>query len=133
MGSSTSLAGSCIRMCAGLFTWRRPRAWAKTFQVYRRSRGRASMSIKKPNLLLMVSGLLGALLASAAAGAQSVTGTISGTATDSSGGVIAGAAVTLLNERTGDARKLSTNEEGRLIFSAVQPGPYTVRIGAQGF
>ncbi len=91
------------------------------------------MSIARPNSLILVCGWLCALLASAVAAAQTVTGTVSGTATDSSGAVVAGATITLVNERTGDVRKLTATEEGRFIFSAVQPGPYTIRVEAQGF
>ncbi len=91
------------------------------------------MSITRPNSLTLACGLLCALLASALAAAQTVTGTVSGTAIDSSGAVMAGATVTLINERTGDVRKLTTNEDGRFIFSAVQPGPYAIKVAAQGF
>ena len=79
-------------------------------------------------LLLMFS-----LLANVSSTAQTITGTVSGTVTDSSGAVIPGAAVTLLNLQTGDARKLQTNAEGRFVFSAVQPETYTVRVEAPGF
>ncbi len=91
------------------------------------------MSIPKPNSFILVCGLLCALLASGVAAAQTVTGTISGTVTDSSGAVIVGATVTLINERTGDVRKLATNEDGRFIFSAVQSEACTIKVEAQGF
>ena len=65
--------------------------------------------------------------------AQSVTGTISGTVTDSNGGAIPNAMVTLINEQNATKRNVTTNEDGRFSFSAVQPGVYTVRIEQQGF
>ena len=45
--------------------------------------------------------------------AQTQTGTISGTATDSSGAALVGAAVTVTNEGTGAAQNLLTDAEGR--------------------
>src|SRR5262245_30941817 len=65
--------------------------------------------------------------------AQSVTGTISGTVVDSSGKVIAGAKVTLIEERTGSVRVAASNEEGDFIFPTLQPGVYTIKIEHSGF
>jgi hypothetical protein len=77
--------------------------------------------------------LLFSLAMSTIAAAQTITGTMSGTVMDSSGAVLPGAAVTLVNLHTGDVRKLNTNTEGRFVFSAVQPDAYTVRVEAPGF
>ncbi len=65
--------------------------------------------------------------------AQTVTGTISGTVTDTSGGIIPGASVSLTGEKRNDMRTVTTNSEGRFSFAAVQPGAYTLRIERQGF
>ena len=65
--------------------------------------------------------------------AQTVTGTISGTVTDSSGAIIAGATARLTNEQTRNFRTITSNEDGRLSFAAIQPGSYTVKIEHQGF
>jgi hypothetical protein len=65
--------------------------------------------------------------------AQRVTGTISGTVTDPTGAVLAGATVTLINQRTGDARTLTAKDDGRFVFSAVQPDTYTIKIEQAGF
>ncbi|CDM65033.1 TonB-dependent receptor [Pyrinomonas methylaliphatogenes] len=73
------------------------------------------------------------VIAGSQARAQIVTGTISGTVTDPSGGVIPGATVTLTNQRTRDVRTLSTNEAGRFSFAAVQPGTYSLKIERSGF
>jgi len=64
---------------------------------------------------------------------QSITGTISGVVTDSNGGVVPNATVTLINEQTATSRNLVTNEEGRFVFNSVQPGTYTIKIEKQGF
>jgi len=87
----------------------------------------------KQSLLTILVLLCALVLASTLTAAQTVTGTISGTIVDSSGAVIAGAVVTLLNERTGDTRKTAANDEGRFVFSAVQPEIYTVKVTVQGF
>src|SRR5262245_5346353 len=65
--------------------------------------------------------------------AQSLSGTISGSVVDPSGDSIAGAPVTLLNERTGQTRTATTNEVGAFTFFSVPPGSYTVTIERQGF
>ncbi len=79
--------------------------------------------------------LLFALLcfSSLATPAQTVTGTITGTIVDPSTQVIAGAKVTLTNDRTGDARNTTTNESGNFLFPAVSPGTYSVKIEQTGF
>jgi hypothetical protein len=61
------------------------------------------------------------------------TGTISGTVVDGSDQVLPGATVTLVDERTGAARTAITSGRGDFLFSAVQPGTYTVGIELAGF
>src|SRR5215204_5750134 len=81
----------------------------------------------------LVCGLFAALLLCQTTAAQSITGNINGTVTDASGGVLVGATVTLVNEKTGEKRNLNSNEDGRFNFAAVQPGVYTVKVEQQGF
>jgi hypothetical protein len=76
--------------------------------------------------------LLVGMLAAAAV-AQSVTGSISGTVTDSAGGVIVGASVTLRSDQTGSTRTATTSEDGRFSFAALQPGVYTIKVEQSGF
>jgi trimeric autotransporter adhesin len=64
--------------------------------------------------------------------AQTFTGGIRGAVRDS-GGVVPGAEVTLLNEGTKISRTVTTNESGEYVFSAVQPGTYTLRSTLQGY
>ncbi|MBV9924224.1 MAG: TonB-dependent receptor [Acidobacteria bacterium] len=78
-------------------------------------------------------GLCLALLLCRVAAAQSITGSITGAVTDASGGVLVGATVTLVNEKTGERRNVNTDGDGRFQFAAVQPGVYTVRVEQQGF
>lgn len=77
--------------------------------------------------------ILVALLASTAASAQTITGSISGVITDPNGGVIPGATVSLLSEKIGQKRSVTTNGEGRFNFAALQPGTYSLRVEQQGF
>ncbi|HEV1995003.1 MAG TPA: TonB-dependent receptor [Candidatus Acidoferrum sp.] len=65
--------------------------------------------------------------------AQVVGGTISGTITDSSGGAIPNAKVTIKNIATGIARSVTTNSDGYYTASNLLPGSYEVTISAQGF
>ena len=65
--------------------------------------------------------------------AQTRTGSLSGTVTDSSGGVLPGATVTLVNELSADARNSVSNESGNFVFAAVPPGTYTVKVELSGF
>jgi len=75
------------------------------------------------------------LLAGAArdARAQSLTGTITGTVTDTQDAVIPGADVALVNQATNDARRTVTNESGNFVFAAVPLGTYTLTVEIQGF
>src|SRR5262249_9951048 len=52
---------------------------------------------------------------------------------DSSGAMMAGTTVRLVNEQTGSLRTVATNDEGRFSFATVQPGSYTLRIEHPGF
>ena len=75
--------------------------------------------------------LVGMLAVSAAA--QSVTGSISGTVTDATGGVVVGASVTLRSDQTGTERTATTGEDGRFSFAALQPGSYSIMVQQPGF
>lgn len=65
--------------------------------------------------------------------AQTITGSISGTVTDSTNRVIVGASVTLISDQTGNTRNFPTGEDGRFGFAAVQPGGYTIKVEQSGF
>src|SRR5438270_7061523 len=61
------------------------------------------------------------------------TGRILGTVTDQTGGVIAGAMVTVTNPQTGVARNLVADDAGEYNAPNLTPGTYTVRVTAAGF
>jgi hypothetical protein len=66
--------------------------------------------------------------------AQSGTSSaISGTVMDATGAALAHAVVTATNVDTKATRAAETNAEGRFLFSQVNPGSYTVTVGASGF
>jgi Carboxypeptidase regulatory-like domain len=66
--------------------------------------------------------------------AQDVTGSISGTITDSSGASVKGASVTLTNtDRGQDIRKLSTNSAGFYTATSLPLGTYSVKVTSSGF
>jgi hypothetical protein len=73
------------------------------------------------------------LMLPALAPAQQVTGTITGSVIDSSGSTVSGAAVTLVSEQTGAVRTATTDNSGSFVFSAVNPGMYTVSAEMAGF
>jgi hypothetical protein len=62
------------------------------------------------------------------------TGTVTGTVTDTTGGLIPGAAVTLTNASTGIAAHAQSNGDGAFSFAAVLPGlSYKITVSAPGF
>jgi len=65
--------------------------------------------------------------------AQVPTGTILGVVKDSSGAVIAGASVTVLNTDTGLARSVMTAEDGSYRFPALPSGNYEIKVVQTGF
>jgi hypothetical protein len=67
------------------------------------------------------------------ANAQSVTGQISGTVTDSHKAAIVGANVELTNDLTKQVRTIVTQSSGDFIFADLVPGDYSLRIVHPGF
>lgn len=95
------------------------------------------MGLGKARISLPVNALV-ALLATAliflpASFAQVVTATLTGTVTDSSGGVVPGAVVTATETSTGVSRASTTSAEGVYSIPFLNPGVYRVDIEKQGF
>lgn len=61
------------------------------------------------------------------------TGTITGEAKDSTGAVVPGATVTVVNKATNATRTTTTNAVGLFDFPALQPGSYRVKGELEGF
>jgi hypothetical protein len=77
---------------------------------------------------------LAALLGVASAIAQvGGTGTIQGTVTDPSGGVVAGASVTATNVATGVETARKTSDAGVFVLPLLTAGEYSVTVKATGF
>jgi hypothetical protein len=64
---------------------------------------------------------------------QAVNATLLGTVTDSSGGVVPNARVTITEVNTGISRSSQTNESGNYTFPDLAPGQYAVGVELQGF
>lgn len=65
--------------------------------------------------------------------AQSTTGSIYGTVTDSTGAVVPGAQITANNVATGEAFTATSNSTGDFSFPTMKPGEYTVSAQHEGF
>ncbi len=66
-------------------------------------------------------------------GAQSVSGTILGTVTDSTGAIVAGAKVTIVNEGTGLTRIVTADSNGEYTAPGLPTGHYTITSEMTGF
>ncbi|MCU0255318.1 MAG: TonB-dependent receptor [Vicinamibacterales bacterium] len=77
--------------------------------------------------------LLATLLLAPHAAAQTVTGTIQGTARDASGGVLPGVTITVRNLDTGATRIVVTNDVGFYQAPFLPLGPHSVTAELEGF
>jgi hypothetical protein len=80
--------------------------------------------------LLLVALLLGGTGLSKA---QTYTGVVDGIVTDSTGGAVAGAEVTLTNTATGETHTMQSAEDGRYTFSQLNPSTYSIKVSKPGF
>ena len=60
-------------------------------------------------------------------------GTLSGTVTDPTGAVVAGAVVSIINPVSGYNRNSTTDKSGRYVFTNVPLNPYHVSVSGSGF
>lgn len=81
----------------------------------------------------MTAGMICLLLFVSVAYSQNVSGVLSGTVKDAAGAVIPNAQVTLTNQATSVAEKISTNESGVFVFPSVLPGTYSLAVSTSGF
>lgn len=88
--------------------------------------------MRSKHLLRFVFSFFAALFVISAAHAQ-FQAAVQGTVTDSSGGAIVGAKVTLTDQATGVSRDANTGPNGFYSFPEVAPGAYTVTVAANGF
>ncbi len=98
------------------------------------------MTQTERKLGVRASRLLHILFALAALAGLSVEATaqvdqahVTGVVHDQNNAVVVGATVTVKNERTGDVRTATANEEGRFAVVNLRPSSYTITITAQNF
>lgn len=84
-------------------------------------------------MLLSHIRLLVICLLTVSAWGQFESATLSGTITDATGGAVAGASVTILNEATNIEVSATTDGQGRYIFTGIRPGAYRLTASAPGF
>src|SRR5436853_511805 len=82
-------------------------------------------------LLRIVAATL--LILPSPASAQTVTASLSGTVVDSSGAVIPGAQVSLVDEATGSKHVATANGGGHFSYTAIFPSTYDLTVTARGF
>ncbi|HLB89229.1 MAG TPA: TonB-dependent receptor [Terriglobales bacterium] len=94
-----------------------------------------SKTRKRSDALAGLIALAATLLLTTAltAAAQQNTGTILGIVKDSSGAVVPGASILILNEETSLTRTVTTGENGAFRAPALPVGRYTVRVELAGF
>ena len=83
--------------------------------------------LKPLRLVLLVLAFASAMLA------QRDLSTLAGTITDSTGGVVANAKVTITEISTGQVYEITTNSLGEFVRPALKPSVYTVSVSATGF
>ncbi len=64
---------------------------------------------------------------------QGETGSITGTVHDASGGIVAGATVTVTNTQMGTEQHISSSPDGTFSVPDLIPGTYTVQVEHPGF
>jgi hypothetical protein len=93
------------------------------FSIRKRRLNVASAVVAMMFIAFSVSGLY----------AQEGYGTISGTVTDPSGGLVAGATVTALQTQTGRSTVVESGKAGEFVFPALPPSVYKLSVSAPGF
>src|ERR671918_504894 len=74
-----------------------------------------------------------ALFFTVTASAQRDLGTLTGTVTDSTGAVVAGAKLQITEQATGVKYSVETDNSGTYVRPLLKPGTYTVEVEATGF
>src|SRR6266446_308509 len=98
-----------------------------------RSTSKRSWGVRFRKAMQLLGGAMGVLLLCLPLFSQGSSGRILGTVTDQSGGVVAGATVTITDTERGVTKTLVTNEPGEYNAPTLNPGTYKVRVEAKGF
>jgi Carboxypeptidase regulatory-like domain/TonB dependent receptor len=97
------------------------------------AKGKKSWGLPGKTVAQLLGSMLTVLLLCMPAFSQGSFGRILGTVSDQSGGIIAGATVTVIDTERGVIRTLTTDDAGVYNAPNLTPGNYTVRAGAAGF
>jgi len=99
------------------------------------SQSMLSESWKRPcnGLAVMALAVLIVAGSTASARAQAVYGSVAGSITDSSGGIVPGATVTITSVERQTSDTVVTNESGRYVKERLLPGVYEVKAELAGF
>ena len=73
------------------------------------------------------------LLGTVQASGQALFGSLSGTVSDTQGGVLPGATVTLTDQSSRTTQTTVTNDQGVFVFAAVSAATYSLKVEMQGF
>ena len=96
--------------------------------------GSASRCMRYKLLLKALALGLAVLVATAmSVAAQTTSGSLSGTVNDAKGAAITGARVQVTSTSRNETRTTQTGEDGRFVFSQLQPDTYKLRVEANGF
>lgn len=85
--------------------------------------------MKSMKMVILALAVVAALVGAASA----QTGSITGTVTDATGGVVPGANVTAANPTYGINRTVVSNDQGVFVFPQIPAGAYTVTVEKAGF
>ena len=77
--------------------------------------------------------MLGICLASLASAQSIVTGELTGTVTDPTGGVVVNAKLVLKSDATGETKEDTSGQGGQFHFALLRPGEYSLSVIAPGF
>src|SRR5262245_50900305 len=91
----------------------------------------ACMSLRQRTIPLVSAIMLILALGQLPAFGQMDQGRIVGVVTDANGAIVPGVSVTAKNEKTGDERTVTTNEDGTYIISGLRPSTYTITATGQ--
>jgi hypothetical protein len=83
--------------------------------------------------LALLFALVSQFCLSSAGFAQTDQGRIVGTVRDQNNAVVAGAMITVKNDRTGETRTTTSTDTGQYIVTTLKPSVYTISVNAQGF
>src|SRR4051812_23386268 len=84
-------------------------------------------------LRVIVAALIAVIADAPAARAQLNDGRFTGTVLDASGAAVPGAKVLVKNERTGEQRSVTTNEQGRYAVTGLRPSTYSIKASFDRF